>query len=105
MRHGAPVLMGAYKSDYIKQKEWQRNLDRYRFKRREQEKATSKQVDYLIDLGHKRGWEAAATLDWVVQTFILEHCHNDVKCFLDLTKDEVSRSIARLKEMRNADGR
>jgi len=90
--------MGAYKSDYIKQKEWQRGLARYKWRRRDEQKATSKQINYLIELGHKQGWEAAATLDWVKTTFILEHCHSDVDCFMDLTKTEVSNAIDRLKK-------
>jgi hypothetical protein len=90
--------MGSMKTDYIKAKEKARNLRAYRFKRADAHKATSKQVDYLIDLGHKRGWEAAGTLDWVTQTFVLEHCHSDITCFMDLTKDEVTRAITRLKD-------
>jgi hypothetical protein len=90
--------MGAYKSDWVKAKENARNLRAYRFKRADAHRPTSKQIDYLIDLGHKRGWEAAGTLDWVTQTFVLEHCHSDITCFMDLTKDEVAQAITRLKD-------
>lgn len=90
--------MGAYKSDYIKDKERRKQLQRYRFKRSQTERATSKQIDYLILLGHKKQWEAPATLDWVKAVFVLEHCHNDVSCFMDLSKEEVSEAISRLKE-------
>ena len=72
--------MGAYKSDYIKEKERRKQLQRYRFKRSQAERATSKQIDYLILLGHRKQWEAPATLDWVKAVFVLEHCHNDVSC-------------------------
>lgn len=90
--------MGAYKSDYIKAKETARNLRAYRFRRADEPKATSKQIDYLVILGEKHGKTPSETLDWVTHTFILEHCHNDVGCFMDLTKNEVSQAIARLKE-------
>lgn len=90
--------MGAYKSDWVKEKERRRGLDRYKWRRRDEQKATSKQINFLIELGHKQGWEALATLDWVKGKFILEHCHCDVDCFMDLTKTEVSSAIDRLKK-------
>ena len=91
--------MGAYKSDYVKAKETARNLRNYRWRRQDEQKATLKQINYLIELGHKQKWEAAATLDWVKTTWILECAHADVDCFMDLTKTEVSRAITRLKEL------
>ncbi len=90
--------MGAYKSDYIKNKERRKQLERYRYRRTQVERPTSRQIDYLILLGHKKQWQALATLDWVKAVFVLEHCHNDVSCFMDLNKEEVSQAINRLKE-------
>jgi hypothetical protein len=86
------------KTDYIKAKEERKNLERYRFRRMHAERATSKQIDYLVNLGHMKLWEAPATLDWVKETFILPNAHHDVTCFMDLNKEEVSKAITRLKE-------
>jgi hypothetical protein len=44
--------MGSMKTDYIKAKEKTRNLRAYRFKRADAHRPTSKQIDYLIYLGH-----------------------------------------------------
>ncbi len=90
--------MGSMKTDYIKAKEMRKNLERYRFRRMHAERATSKQIDYLVNLGHMKLWEAPATLDWVKNTFILPNAHKDITCFMDLNKEEVSKAITRLKE-------
>ncbi len=90
--------MGSMKTDYIKAKEQRKNLERYRFRRMHAERATSKQIDYLVNLGHMKLWEAPATLDWVKNTFILPNAHKDITCFMDLNKEEVSKAITRLKE-------
>ena len=90
--------MGSMKTDYIKAKEQRKNLERYRFRRMHAERATSKQIDYLVNLGHIKLWEAPATLDWVKDTFILPNAHKDITCFMDLNKEEVSKAITRLKE-------
>jgi hypothetical protein len=90
--------VGSMKTDYIKAKEQRKNLERYRFRRMHAERATSKQIDYLVNLGHIKFWEAPATLDWVKDTFILPNAHKDITCFMDLNKEEVSKAITRLKE-------
>ena len=90
--------MGNMKTDYIKAKEQRKNLERYRFRRMHAERATSKQIDYLVNLGHIKLWEAPATLDWVKDTFILPNAHKDITCFMDLNKEEISKAITRLKE-------
>ena len=86
------------KTDYIKGKEQRKNLERYRFRRMHDERATSTQIDYLVNLGHMKLWEAPATLDWVKDTFILPNAHKDITCFMDLNKEEVSKAITRLKQ-------
>lgn len=90
--------MGAYESDYIKNKLMRERISMVRFQRTHAEHATSRQIDYLISLGEKNGKAPADTLDWVVHTFVPQFCADQVTSFMDLTKDECSRAIERLKE-------
>ncbi len=90
--------MGTMKPADMRAREQRKNLERYRFRRMHAERATSKQIDYLVNLGHMKLWEAPATLDWVKDTFILPNAHKDITCFMDLNKEEVSKAITRLKK-------
>jgi len=90
--------MGSMKTHYIKEQEQRRHRLHVRVTRQQADKATSKQIDYLIALGEKHGKPPADTLDWVVSTFVSQLCTDMVTCYMDLTKDECSQAIKRLKE-------
>ena len=90
--------MGEYVSDYMKNKLLRERVSMVRFQRTHAEHATSKQIDYLVSLGEKHGKTPSETLDWVVHTFVPQFCEDQVTCFMDITKDECSRAIQRLKE-------
>lgn len=89
--------MGRYVSDYIKNKERQKGVDRLRSKRRQEDKATDKQIGFIVDLGRQLCMDDATTLTWVIGHVVWRDIQNEVTCFMDLTRAEASKAIGILK--------
>lgn len=93
--------MGSMESDYMKAKKLRDEAERIRVRkwaRCQQDTCSTRQADFIINLGEKCGMTPSETLAWVVDLFVPRYAHDDVTGLMDITKHEASDAITRLKK-------
>ena len=96
MQLGAPVLMGTMKPSDMRQREFEKGLQRARSARRFAPEATPKQLDFIITLGEHANMTPHETLAWCIDLIVPSHSRTEVTCLADLRKTEASEAIERL---------
>lgn len=90
--------MGTLRPREYRDRDNERALKVRKWARSVEDKCTPKQADYITGLGGRaHDWTPAETFAWCRDVIADPNCRSEITCFMDLTKLEASKAIARLK--------